>query len=695
MKKIFKSILSIATVAMTLASCNKEVAQEVKPEGKVVYFGTEVNDLTKASLTTEDDASFSAAWDNEDALKVAVLMEDTFMGNFDATWNGTAFASTNASGYFDVECDFVATYPACNGEGVIAFGAERTQNGNAYNGDYDVMLSQTQTMTLKEGQTFKFNMDRQTAIAYFHLTSSLPSSEKVIAAKLSTNENIAGRFTFSEGVIAEVKDSKSIYLTFTDAPSADDLKLWFNVFPGTYTGLKLEVETTTRYLCIENSNTVTYAAGKLYKVAADASSKYVDKSKTLTFNFVTHPSGWPVTKDNSSEGSYTYSISGTNYIFTHTKVGDGIYLAGTSTSSGYLLMVAGNKLGLPAINGYKLTKVVGTLNNQGSPSTSSKVSITDGASTVAGGSEQQWAEKGKGYTYSLTSTSSNTVYYLTVSNKNCQMINLVLTYEITLVKDVPSGGDEPTPLAQPTGLLSGTPTSSGTTLSWNSVPNAGSYKVEYKVSTASTWNEVSASSNSYTLTGLSASTTYSWRVTAIPSDARVYANSPAANGTNFTTSGSISYTKVTSGSITAGTYILANGNYVYKGYDSSSNKLKTTQASGTLGTTVLPSALPSDFQTIILTAEVISGTTYFTIKEANGYYIGYDSSTNFKVTSSLPTQHNEYLWTIGFSSNNLQIRNKQTNDRYIKFYTASNGKDFRAYTSSTSNTAWPVIYKQN
>lgn len=280
MKKILKSFALIAAAATAFVSCQtKELKPDIETTGKVVYFGTELSEVTKATLTPDDDdANFEAAWEDNDAMKVACFMENVYMGDFDAIWNGNTFASTNASDFFDVECDFLAVYPAYDDKGDILFGSERVQNGNEYNGTYDVMLSQKKTMILEEGKTFIFNMDRQTAIAYFHLTSSLPSNEKVVSATLSVNEDeLAGSINFNEGTFTPEKSANSITLTFTDAPSIDDLQLWFNVFPGTYSGLKLEVETENHTLTIQNSKSVTYEAGKLYKVVANATAKYEEK----------------------------------------------------------------------------------------------------------------------------------------------------------------------------------------------------------------------------------------------------------------------------------------------------------------------------------------------------------------------------------------------------------------------------------
>ena len=88
-------------------------------------------------------------------------------------------------------------------------------------------------------------------------------------------------------------------------------------------------------------------------------------------------------------------------------------------------------LGLPAIEDYKLTKVIGTLNDGGSPSTKSVVSVCTNTTgtAVSGGTGQTWSTKGGNYTYSLTGTSANTMYYMYVDNTaNSQWIKVVLTY---------------------------------------------------------------------------------------------------------------------------------------------------------------------------------------------------------------------------------------------------------------------------
>ncbi len=65
----------------------------------------------------------------------------------------------------------------------------------------------------------------------------------------------------------------------------------------------------------------------------------------------------------------------------------------------------------------------------------------------------------------------------------------------------------------PTGLATTNVSQSGATLSWNAVAGSSSYAVSVKPATSTTWSsDVTVSATSYALTGLTAATTYDWRV---------------------------------------------------------------------------------------------------------------------------------------------------------------------------------------
>ncbi len=72
------------------------------------------------------------------------------------------------------------------------------------------------------------------------------------------------------------------------------------------------------------------------------------------------------------------------------------------------------------------------------------------------------------------------------------------------------------PCGTPAGLASSAVTSSSATVSWTAVSGATSYAVEYKTTASGTWTTATAStaSTSVGISGLTASTTYDWRVRA-------------------------------------------------------------------------------------------------------------------------------------------------------------------------------------
>lgn len=145
-----------------------------------------------------------------------------------------------------------------------------------------------------------------------------------------------------------------------------------------------------------------------------------DKPVVLTFDLTKNPGGWPTT-NSTTLTDYTYTLNGTSYTFG---------LKNVKCNSGYLMLTSTAVLGLPAIEGKKLTKVVAK--NSSGCSTSTKVGVSSSSSSatyIKGGAIQTWSTTSTEYTYNLTETEDNTVYYLYVTNKNAQIVTLTLTYE--------------------------------------------------------------------------------------------------------------------------------------------------------------------------------------------------------------------------------------------------------------------------
>ncbi len=454
MKQFSKLFFAAAVAALGLASCAKEVAQVETPKDNLVtvHFGATagIEGATKATLTTEDELTFTSAWVNGDVLGVKYYNDNMAEEQVvHATWNETSYSFSTALPEFTGRWIYRAAYPAPEADGSVEFGSSRTQKGNAYNSKYDLMRGSVMTEApagkTDDGKDIIFDMTRETAIAYFHFTSKL--AEKVVSAKLSvTGGSIANSSVTTDYdnhfVFSDDKPLNEITITFEEgtAPDATDFKLWYNVLQTSYSSMTLEVETTDHKMTISRNSDGAYYSGKLYKVVKEiADDKWVAKSGftggELVFDFKTHPVGWPAEK-NESAGNYNYKLNGINYAF---NLSTDVFCKGKSGDNGYLVLSAKTKdnsfkealFGLPAIPGFKLAKVVGTINDKVSTvSTKTMVAIKDGKQVISGGEAQNWKTKGATHTYTLSDTEENTVYYMSATKANAQLMKLVLTYEV-------------------------------------------------------------------------------------------------------------------------------------------------------------------------------------------------------------------------------------------------------------------------
>ena len=303
MKNFNKIFFAAVAAAFGLASCSQELTPVEKPQGNLVTvnFGAEssITCPTKATLTTEDEKLFTSAWENGDALSVKYISPGTTDNKtITATWTGTSFEAKglpNETGAWD----YTACYPKPDeSDSHIDFGATRTQKGNAYNSIYDVMIGNKSTKNSAagkddEGNDIVFNMDRKTAVAYFHLTGG-PADEELVSAKLSVKDGfIASQHAYiSNFAFAPTEDLTEITITFPEkAPKASDFQLWFNVLPTTYTQMSLTVETTGHTMTISRTADDLYVNGTLYKVVKNTADKWVKKGgetpSTKDFTLVT------------------------------------------------------------------------------------------------------------------------------------------------------------------------------------------------------------------------------------------------------------------------------------------------------------------------------------------------------------------------------------------------------------------------
>lgn len=305
-----KSFALLAVAALGLSACTDEklVPDNGNADGKfvTVHFGAEaaIEGATKATLTTEDEKTFKSAWENGDVLSVEYSNDNTPVnkGIVPATWTADHFDATLPT--YKGMWDYNVVYPAPDAESKVDFGSARTQKGNAYNSKYDLMKggaieTGADAGMTADGKKIVFEMTRQTAIAYFHLTSAL--DEEVVSAKLSVEGNGAylstsdvqigkdnkGNTSYAQGYAfteTEGVASKEINLTFTGkSPMSSDFKLWFNVLPTTYSSMSLEVKTANHTLTLNKTKGGSFEAGKLYKIHKDNVTWTENKNVTFFY----------------------------------------------------------------------------------------------------------------------------------------------------------------------------------------------------------------------------------------------------------------------------------------------------------------------------------------------------------------------------------------------------------------------------
>lgn len=295
MKHYTKLFFAAAVAALGLASCAKEVAPVETPKDNLVtvHFGATagIEGATKATLTpNEQETLFTSAWENGDEIFIQYENDETTATATPTTgtWNGTKFEATMPS--HTGMWEYTACYPnPANAE--ISFGSNRTQKGNLYNSNYDVMIAPKISCDHADagkddnGNDVVFNMERKTGIVYFHLRSEL--KEDVISAKLSVEGgNIASSNALLDpSAFTCEEDLKEITITFEDgtAPKASDFQLWYNVLPTAYTSMSLEVKTANHTLTLNKNKGGNFIAGKLYKIHKDNVTWTENKNVTFFY----------------------------------------------------------------------------------------------------------------------------------------------------------------------------------------------------------------------------------------------------------------------------------------------------------------------------------------------------------------------------------------------------------------------------
>lgn len=263
------SLLTL-TAALLLGACStyEEVPATSGDGATAVGFLADIapREQSRADINVDFETGLTGTWNGEDIL--GVLANDfTQLLQFTYATDSKAFTGslTGTAGTWA----YRAFYPhngnaAVSGTTVtVPFSALRTQNGNKYNSEFDIMAADAITHNdaepgkTPEGNAVKFNLHRITSILALKLQSGA-ASEKIASVMLTSEKPIASeQLTFTvpsdpnaaydpsainptlvaEGTSATGSpisiDSEHITVTYADgtAPSADYSETFFNVLP--------------------------------------------------------------------------------------------------------------------------------------------------------------------------------------------------------------------------------------------------------------------------------------------------------------------------------------------------------------------------------------------------------------------------------------------------------------------------------
>lgn len=295
MKRLVNSMALAAAAVAALVGCAKEtVSEQASSSGKFVdvKFTAEIPAYQTTKSTVDvNGLTFNTRWADGDKMGLSYAYGEstpkTEGENIQATYSKDGSYTVKLPEYKGA-WEYYVYYPyqtaITSSKSVeIPFGAERTQNGNSINSDYDLMQAihaVTNGMEGKDddGSSIQFEMERLTSLLYFHFTSSL--TETVQKATLTVDgdpiaaEKLALYVDMTNYATSYVSGStsNSIVLNLTDV-TADDFMLWFNILPYVSTSqgiknIKLVVETETKTFSITNPNSELdlYKAGQVHSI---------------------------------------------------------------------------------------------------------------------------------------------------------------------------------------------------------------------------------------------------------------------------------------------------------------------------------------------------------------------------------------------------------------------------------------------
>lgn len=242
--KCFAKFAIVAISLFAAWSCTEdpiEVPVSKSEETFSMSFSADIFDIdTKATLETTDEINFKAAWEDGDMLDITSA--NGLVDHLTAIWD----AANKMFVINDIPVELKgqkinihAIYPK------TAPAQTRTQTGGVYNDEYDTMEGDAEFEFSTTATGNIVQMQRITAILYFHLTSEL--NDEISSAKLTVGD-------------------QEISTGYVDV-NADDAVLWFNISPVENAAISLELTSKNgNTLTLNRKSTATYVAGKVYTI---------------------------------------------------------------------------------------------------------------------------------------------------------------------------------------------------------------------------------------------------------------------------------------------------------------------------------------------------------------------------------------------------------------------------------------------
>lgn len=394
-------------MALAYASGNNISSQQVsKEEGHLYYDPDDIASLTPVQVTLakvmDSESTYYGMYtivQNEKYLYAAGTKSgDNYLKSM--TLGGGSLPS---SAYWEIS----------QTDGVWSVVASKAESGISNN-----MRMYTMNKTFTCYSSASYNAVEFIPVANVHTTPVITASNINISADAvpSTDTGVTFNSETNEVSVAKYSDADCTiagpsWLTLSTSGSGASTVINYAV-----TGND-SADERIAYIKITASNTSGRSVNRVISITQSPEGLVLD------FSFTSNPGGWP-TENGDILTDKTYRLNDVDYTFK---------LKNVKQNSGYLMCTSTAVLGLPAIPGYRLSKIM-AYNSSGCAVTTrvGVSSASDSASYITGGAYQTWGTKGSSYIYNLTSTSAGTVYYLYITNANCQLISLRLTYiEVT------------------------------------------------------------------------------------------------------------------------------------------------------------------------------------------------------------------------------------------------------------------------